>query len=845
MKRYISALFAVILVLAALPAAAQDPESGKVEVDFNNPKTYVVGGIRVKGTKYLADSQLISVLGIHEGDVVTVPGDEVSSAVKRIWLQGAASNIGFYVDSLSAGRDTAWFRLELEERPRVVSWNYRGIKNSERDDIKEKLNLRRGGQLSEYVKASSVKVIKDYFKEKGFADVDVKVEVANDSIIRNAVRVTFDVNKGKKLKIKEITYEGNGEISKFKLDRSMKKTKDAKWYNLFSSKKFQEKEYAGDKEKMLEVFNEAGYRDAKIVKDSLYRRAEDGKLGIHFVIDKGQRYYFRNITWTGNSEYSEEALNSILKINKGDVYDVVTMEKRLYSGEKEGDISIRKLYTDNGFLFFNVTPVELKIEGDSVDVEMRMVEGKPATFNDIIINGNTITNEKVVRRAVFTRPGYLYRQSDFERSIREISSMGHFDAEYAVDPAKGYSLIPNSMNNTVDIAYNVQEKPNSQLELSGGWGNKMFVGTVGVSFNNFSTANFFRKEAWRPVPLGDAQNLSIRFQTNGSYYTAFTANFVEPWLTGKKPTSLNISAYFTRQTNSYSTYYYQVLNDDQYMEIYGASIGLGRRLKWPDNYFVLFNSLSWQSYNLQDWNYYFIYSTGRSHNISLSTTLSRNSTDQSLYPRRGSDFSIALQLTPPWSMMKKGWRNIDYGSMSVQDHYRWIEYHKWTFKGALYTQLIGDLVLMTRAQFGYLGYYNKNWGYSPFEGFIVGGDGMSGYNTYGSEVIGLRGYENYSLTPYIGNAYAGNVYDKFTVELRYPVIMQPSSTIYALVFAEGGNSWTDIKKFNPFQIKRSAGVGLRVFLPVVGLLGIDWGYGFDTEAGKDRSHFHFVIGQQF
>ena len=845
MKRYISALFAVILVLAALPAAAQDPESGKVEVDFNNPKTYVVGGIRVKGTKYLADSQLISVLGIHEGDVVTVPGDEVSSAVKRIWLQGAASNIGFYVDSLSAGRDTAWFRLELEERPRVVSWNYRGIKNSERDDIKEKLNLRRGGQLSEYVKASSVKVIKDYFKEKGFADVDVKVEVANDSIIRNAVRVTFDVNKGKKLKIKEITYEGNGEISKFKLDRSMKKTKDAKWYNLFSSKKFQEKEYAGDKEKMLEVFNEAGYRDAKIVKDSLYRRAEDGKLGIHFVIDKGQRYYFRNITWTGNSEYSEEALNSILKINKGDVYDVVTMEKRLYSGEKEGDISIRKLYTDNGFLFFNVTPVELKIEGDSVDVEMRMVEGKPATFNDIIINGNTITNEKVVRRAVFTRPGYLYRQSDFERSIREISSMGHFDAEYAVDPAKGYSLIPNSMNNTVDIAYNVQEKPNSQLELSGGWGNKMFVGTVGVSFNNFSTANFFRKEAWRPVPLGDAQNLSIRFQTNGSYYTAFTANFVEPWLTGKKPTSLNISAYFTRQTNSYSTYYYQVLNDDQYMEIYGASIGLGRRLKWPDNYFVLFNSLSWQSYNLQDWNYYFIYSTGRSHNISLSTTLSRNSTDQSLYPRRGSDFSIALQLTPPWSMMKKGWRNIDYGSMSVQDHYRWIEYHKWTFKGALYTQLIGDLVLMTRAQFGYLGYYNKNWGYSPFEGFIVGGDGMSGYNTYGSEVIGLRGYENYSLTPYIGNAYAGNVYDKFTVELRYPVIMQPSSTIYALVFAEGGNSWTDIKKFNPFQIKRSAGVGLRVFLPVVGLLGIDWGYGFDTEVGKDRSHFHFVIGQQF
>ena len=845
MKRKFLALFGAFLALSLLPALAQEPGAVPVEVDYNTPQKYVVGGIRISGTKYLGESQLLSVLGIRPGDVLTVPGDDISSAVKRIWLQGAASTLGFYVDSLNATRDTAWFRLDIQERPRVITWNYRGVKNSERDDLKEKLNLRRGGQLSEYVKASSIKTIKDYFKEKGFADVDVNVEVAADSVIRNAVRVTFDVNKGKKLKVKEISYEGNDEISKFKLDRAMKKTKDAKWYNLFSSKKFQEKEYISDKEKLLEVFNEAGYRDAKIVSDSLYRRPEDGKLGIHFKIDKGHKYYFRNITWTGNSEYTEEALNNVLRIKRGDVYDVVTMEKRLYSGEKEGDISIRKMYSDNGFLFFNVVPVELNIDGDSVDVEMRMVEGKPATFNDIIINGNTITNEKVVRRAVFTRPGYLSRQSDFERSIREISSMGHFDAEYAVDPNKGYNLIPNSVNNTVDISYNVQEKPNSQLELSGGWGNRMFVGTVGVSFNNFSTANFFRKEAWRPVPLGDAQNLSIRFQTNGSYYTAFTASFVEPWLTGKKPTSLNISAYFTRQTNSYSTYYYQVLNDDQYMEIYGAAVGLGTRLKWPDNYFVLYNSLNWQSYNLQDWNYYFIYSTGRSHNISWNATLSRNSTDQSIYPRVGSDFSFGVQITPPWSMMKKDWRNIDYSSQSVQDHYRWIEYHKWTFKGSLYSRLVGDLVLMTRAQFGYLGYYNKNWGYSPFEGFIVGGDGMSGYNTYGNEVIGLRGYENYSLTPYIGNAYAGNVYDKFTVELRYPLVMQPSSTIYALLFLEGGNSWSDIKDFNPFQIKRSAGVGLRVFLPVVGLLGIDWGYGFDAASGKDKSHFHFLIGQQF
>ena len=847
MKRKLLALLASILALSAFAAYAQDAVVKPVEIDYNNPQSYVVGGIRVSGVKYLGESQLLSVLGLHPGDKVTVPGDDISAAVKRIWLQGAASDVGFYVDSLSAGRDTAWFRLDIQERPRVVTWNYAGVKNSERDDLKEKLksSTRRGAPLSEYVKASAVKTIKDYFKEKGYADVEVDVVVANDSIIKNATRVTFDVKKGKKLKIKDITYEGNGEISKFKLDKAMKKTKDSKWYNLFSSKKFQESEYVGDKEKMLEVFNEAGYRDAKIVRDSLYRHPEDGRLGIHFVIDKGRKYYFRNITWTGNSEYSEDALNDVLRIKKGDVYDVVTMEKRLYSGEKEGDISIAKLYRDNGFLFFNVTPVELTIDGDSVDVEMRMVEGKPATFNNIIINGNTITNEKVVRRAVFTRPGYLYRQTDFERSVREISSMGHFDAEYAVDPNKGYNLIPNSVNNTVDISYNVQEKANSQLELSGGWGNRMFVGTVGVSFNNFSTANFFNKEAWRPVPLGDAQTLSIRFQTNGSYYTAFTANFVEPWLTGKKPTSLNISAYFTRQTNSYSTYYYQVLNDDQYMEIYGAAVGLGTRLKWPDNYFVLYNALNWQSYNLQDWHYYFIYSTGRSHNISWSTTLSRNSTDQSIYPRMGSDLSLGLQITPPWSLFRKDWRTINYDNMSIQDHYRWIEYHKWTFKGSLYTRLVGDLVLMTRAQFGYLGYFNKRWGYSPFEGFIVGGDGMSGYNTYGNEVIGLRGYDNYSLTPYVNGAYAGNVYDKFTVELRYPLIMQPSSTIFALVFLEGGNSWSAIKNFNPFQIKRSAGVGLRVFLPVVGLLGIDWGYGFDNAPDSDKGHFHFLIGQQF
>ena len=846
MRRYLTSLF-FFAVLLFSPCMAQEQNTiaaNDVEIDYNSPKEYVVGGVEIEGLKYLSKTQVVSVLGLHEGQKVTVPGVDLSAGLKRIWLQGAVSDISLVIDSLSTARDTAFFKLVLQERPRVISWSYKGVKKGDQDEIKQRLNLRRGAQLSEYVKSSSIDIIKRYYKEKGFADVNVDVEIANDTVIRNAVRVTFNVDRGKKLRVHHITYDGNGELSKFKLDRSMKKTKDAKWYNLFSSKKFIESEYSGDKEKLIEAFNEAGYRDAKIVKDSLFRD-EDGKLNIHFNIDKGKKYYFRNITWTGNSEYTAEGLNEILKISKGDVYDVPTMEKRLFGGEKENDLSVSKLYRDNGYLFFNIVPVEMNIEGDSVDVEMRMVEGKPATFNNIIINGNTITNENVVRRAVFTRPGYLFRQTDFERSIREIASMGHFEPEHA-SSSEGWSLIPNPNTNMVDISYNVKEKPNSQLELSGGWGNGMFVGTLGLSFNNFSTHNFFVADAWRPVPLGDAQNLSIKFQTNGTYYTALSASFLEPWLTGKKPTSLSISAYFTRQTNSYTSYYYQMLNDDQYMEIFGASIGIGTRLKWPDNYFVLYNTLGWQSYKLQDWPYQFIYSTGLSHNINYTFNLSRISTDQSIYPRSGSEFSFSVSLTPPFSMMKKGWRDIDYSKKSVQDHYNWIEYHKWTFKGSLYTKLVGDLVLMTRMQFGYLGYYNKKWGYSPFEGFIVGGDGMSGYNTYGQEVIGLRGYENYSLTPISSNgSYMGNLYDKFTVELRYPVIMQTSSTIYALLFLEGGNCWADIKEFNPFQIKRSAGIGARVFLPVVGLLGIDWGYGFDNPDKKGRSQFHFLIGQQF
>lgn len=851
-------------LLAALPVRGQD-DKGRVEVDYNNPQKYIIGGVRVEGNKHVDAERIISLTGMQKGMELTVPGDAISSMVARLWAQRYFEDVAIAVDSLSAQRDSAWFVILIKERPRVSAWTFTGVKSGEKKELMDRLKLRRGGEYSDYVAKTSVDIIKRFYAEKGFLECKVTPEQKRDTMIKSAIRVNFAVDRGEKIKIKTINFIGNEHVTDWKLAKSMKKTKSAKFYNFFSSKKFNEKEFENDKRGLVSAFNEAGYRDARLVRDSIYY-VKPNKLGIDLVMAEGDKYYFRNISWTGNSVYSADQLNSILQINKGDSYDVVTMEKRLHGGGKQTDYDVSKLYRDNGYLFFSVTPVEMNIQNDSVDVEMRISEGKQATLNNIIINGNDLTNERVVRRQVFTKPGYLFRQTDFERSIREIASLGQFDPEAITDPAKGYSLIPNQSTNTVDIVYNVTEKPSSQLELSGGWGMNTFVATVGVSFNNFSTRRFFDKSAWRPVPLGDAQNLAFRFQTNGTYYTAITASFTEPWLFGKKPTSLSLSGYYTRQTNSYLAI--GILSNDKVMEVFGFSGGIGKRLKWPDNYFVLYNGISWQTYRLKNWySNYFIFDDGISHNISYTLSLSRNSTDQQIFPRQGSDISASVQLTPPFSLFRRldkgkldangnptrvnSYADINYDNWTAADRYKWIEYHKWKLNAAFYNQIVGNFVLMARAQFGYLGYYNRNWGYSPFEGFLVGGDGMSGYYNYGSEMIALRGYENYSLTPMShskynsnGYSYAGNVYDKLTLELRFPVVLQPQSTIFVLGFLEGGNCWADIRDFNPLQIKRSAGVGVRVFLPMIGLLGVDWGYGFD-DTRYGGSQFHFMIGQQF
>ena len=860
--------FRKILGLSALlfvSAASYAQNQGGVDIDYANPHKYIIGGVTVEGNVTHSSNQIIQVSGLRKGMEITIPGDDISSVVSRLWLQRYFEDVAVYADSLSAAKDSVYLRIALKERPRVSRWSFSGIKSGERKDLQERLNLRRGGEFSEYIEKTSIGIIKRYYDEKGFMNAKVDVRVAKDTVVKNAIRVNFAINKGSKVKIRDINFIGNENLSDYKLAKSMKKTKSRKFYNFFKSKKFNAKEYANDKRNLITAFNEAGYRDARIIGDSLYY-VDSNRLAIDIKIDEGQRYYFRNVTWTGNSVYSADALNSILQVDKGNVYDMVTMQKRLTGGGKQGDIDVSKLYRDNGYLFVQVQPVELNIEGDSVDVEMRIVEGKQATLNNIVINGNDLTNEKVVRRQIFTRPGYLFTQTDFERSIREIASLGQFDPESIMDPSKGYSMIPNATSSTVDLVYNVTEKPSSQVELSGGWGGRTFVGTVGLSFNNFSTRRMMEGGAWRPVPLGDAQNLSIRFQTSGTYYTAVSASFSEPWLFGKKPTSLSLSAYYTRQTNSYLAW--NILSHDRQMEVYGFSAGLGNRLKWPDNYFVLYNGLSWQTYRLKNWySNYFIFDDGISHNISYTLSLSRNSTDQQIFPRQGSDISASVQFTPPFSLFRRldkgkldpngnptrvnSYTDINYDTWTAADRYKWIEYHKWKLNAAFYNQIVGNFVLMARAQFGYLGYYNRNWGYSPFEGFLVGGDGMSGYYNYGSEMIALRGYENYSLTPMSnskynsnGYSYAGNVYDKLTLELRFPVVLQPQSTIFVLGFLEGGNCWADIRDFNPLQIKRSAGVGVRVFLPMIGLLGVDWGYGFD-DSRYGGSQFHFMIGQQF
>ncbi len=713
--------------------------------------------------------------------------------------------------------------------------NINGIGKSEKEDILEKINLRTGQQVTADIMDNTKRIIREHFIEKGFLNTVVDINLTNDTLRVNMVQMDVNVDKQGKVKINEIYFNGNTALDDKILRRKMKETKKVN-LNIFKASKLIAEKYKEDKVAVISYYNQNGYRDAKILSDSMVWNPEmDNRIDLYINIEEGDKYYFGEVDWIGNTKYPSDYLNLVLGIEKGDIFDQKVLDDRLFIDED----AVNAVYLDNGYLFFQLTPVEVSVEDDTIDFEMRIYEGEIATINRVIIKGNDRTSEHVVRRELRTLPGDKFSKSELIRTVRELANLGHFDPEQ-IEP----NPIPNQADGTVDIEYNLVERATDQLEVSGGYGAGMLVATVGIRFSNFAIGRFFDPQAWKPVPSGNGQTLSVRAQTNGKYYQSYNMSFVEPWFGGKKPQSFSISVYHSKMNQNMYSYWNPGDVPDQYMKVTGASIGLGRRLTWPDDFFTLYNAFSYQRYRMKDYKG-FLAENGIFNNFSFTTTLGRNSLSQIIYPRSGSNISLSLQITPPYSLFT----DIDYTTAPDDVKYKWVEYHRWMFNIDWYYALMGDLVLMARAHYGYLGHYNDDIGPSPFESFDVGGDGLSGYNLYGRETIGQRGYPNGSLTPIDRTGKkSGNIYTKYTLELRYPISLNPSATIFVLTFLEAGNAWYSFDQFSPFSTKRAAGFGVRAFLPMFGLLGIDWAWGFDPyygHPGVSGSQFHFTIGQQF
>lgn len=845
MRNRLRILTIALFSLASVPVAAQIDSTAQVRnapmLDYEHPKQYIINKVKVSGIKYLDPEVVASMSGLTKGDTIMIPSDYLSSTLKTMWNQRIYSDVQILTEPVG---DSVNIEIVLRERPRVYDWKIEGVRKGQMSELLETLKLKKGSELSDFVLNSSKDAIRKYFAEKGFYNADVSVRLENDTTLENVVNVFFVVDRKNRVKIGKIDFEGNTALSDRQLRRSFKKTHQ-KSINIFKGAKYKEKDYEEDKENLIDFYNSRGYRNATILSDSVYR-INDKRLGIALKVDEGNKFYYRNVSWTGNSVYETRQLNDMLGISKGETYDKKTLHKRLGIGKHadyEDMSSISSLYQNNGYLFSSIDPGEVVVGEDSIDINVKIFEGKQAKINEVKISGNHRVNDRVIRRELYVRPGELYNRALLMQTIRQLNQMRHFDPEKT---SPGIDLVPNS-NELVDISFPLEEVASDKFEISGGWGSNMFVGSVGVQLNNVSLKNFFKGSEWRPYPHGQNQQLAIRGQTNGSYYKAISLNFTEPWLGGKKPNSLTVGLYYSDETDAY----YAWQSGNRHFRTIGVSVGIGRRLSWPDRYFTIYNEISYQAYNLKDWSS-FLVTNGTSNIFALKTVLARNSVDSPIYPRTGSEFSLSLTLTPPYSLFQK---NVDYADPNLPDYkrYKWIEYHKWQFKAQWYYPLTNNnkLVLMARAEMGYLGSYNKNKP-SPFEGFDVGGDGMSGYNVYGVEIVGLRGYENSALTPYTytadGRADYARAYNKYTMEIRYPFILKPSSTIYGLVFAEGGNAFKSWKEFDPFLIKRSIGVGARIYLPIVGMLGIDWGYGFDKAVGQTErsgSQVHFIIGTQF
>ena len=838
------------------------------------PKKYEIADIKVTDIDNYEDYVLIGISGLAVGQTITVPGDDITSAIKRYWRHGLFSDVKITAEKIEGNKIYLFIHLTL--RPRITDIRFNGVKKSEREDLQAKLGMAKGSQITPNLIDRAKIIIKRHFDDKGFKNAEVNIVEREDPANKEQVYVDVNIDKKDKVKVHKITIDGNSVLTDKKLKRVMKKTNEkGKLVNLFRAKKFINERYEEDKQKIIDKYNELGYRDAIIEVDSV-TPYDEKTVDVYMKIYEGNKYYLRNITWVGNTVYPSDLLNEQLRMKRGDVYNQKLLNDRISNDED----AIGNNYYNRGYVFYHLDPVEVNIDGDSIDLEMRIVEGPQASISHVRINGNDRLYENVVRRELRTRPGDLFSKEALERSYREIAQMGHFNPEN-IKP----DVQPNYENGTVDINWGLESKANDQVEFSAGWGQTGIIGKLSLKFTNFSFANLFRKnDNFRGfLPQGDGQTLTISGQTNGRYYQSYSISFLDPWFGGKRPNSLSVSAFYSVQTDVSSQYYnsaymnnyynylsgygnyyggyydnYESYYDpDKSIKMFGVSLGWGKRLRWPDDYFTLMTELSYQRFMLKDWSYLYIMlnngqymNTGNCNSLSLNLTLSRNSTDNPIFPRYGSEFTASLQITPPYSLFSKK----DYSTYGKDNYeeaasmYKWIEYHKWKFKAKTYTALM-DIqkcpVIMTRTEFGILGHFNK-YKRSPFETFYVGGDGMTGYSyNYASETIALRGYENGSLTPYGSEGYA---YIRLGAELRYPLMLENSTSIYALGFVEAGNAWTDVNKFNPFQLKRSAGVGVRIFLPMIGMMGIDWAYGFDKINGSTQysgSQFHFIIGQEF
>lgn len=834
------------------------------------PKVYEIAGIKVSGVDHVDDYVIIGYSGLAVGEKIEIPGDAITNAVKRFYRQGLYSKVQIKLEKVVG--DKAWLEIVLRQQPRLSEMKYIGVKSNEKKDLEERLGMIPGQQITPNIIARAEQIIRNYYAAKGFKNAYVKIEQHNDLSKENQVILEVNVNKNNKVKVNKIYIDGNEVLSDNKLKRTMKKTNEnGNILNLFRQKKFVDSDFADDKNRIIEKYNELGYRDAKITFDSV-AQFDDKHVDVYLKVDEGQKYFISDIRWVGNTVYATDDLNAVLGINPGDVYNQKLLNKRT----QEDDDAVANLYLDKGYLFFQLVPIEENIKGDSIALQMRIMEGPQARINQVIINGNDRLYEKVIRRELRVRPGELFSKSDLMRSAREIAQTGHFNPENMdIRPQ------PNESDGTVDILFNLESKANDQIEFSFGWGQTGITGRLALKFTNFSIKNLFNPSTYKGlIPQGEGQTFTVSVQTNAKYYQQYSISFLDPWFGGKRPNSLSVSAYYSRQTGINSSYYnnnwanaynnslygYQYgygYNSDYYnysyqnaydpnkvLQMAGVSVGFGKRLNWPDDYFTFQAELSYQWYYLKNWDYLYYMNNGVSNSMVLGLTLARSSIDNPLYTRRGSTFSLSFQATPPVSsFVKKDWKALYYAGTedSKKEMYKWIEYWKLKFKSKTFTPLTDPdgqwtLVLMTRADFGLLGYYNR-YVKTPFETFYVGGDGMTGSYTYATETIGMRGYENGQFTPWGKEGYA---YGRFTLELHFPFMLSPSTTIYGIAFAEAGNSWTDVKDFSPFDLKRSAGVGARIYLPMVGFMGIDWAYGFDKVYGvKGGSHFHFILGQEF